>query len=957
MGAMARTAACRFSILVGVAIACLAWGSAGARAGTYDILACDVAPNAGHGAWIPQATDKMWTGHHCPTAGNEAAGLFAGSGVNVGTIAPFANSQQGVDAPSGTSIVHLSARYMFRRFDPYWRLGVFAGTQLLHGCEPAAHETGCNFKSNGDSTWGWSPGQVHRVSIITACGSGTGCRSDAAAPSGDRAGVRLYSATVRVHDDSGPAVWDTGSGPLTSGVWQRGTQLVGFAGSDNVGFRRTRLYVDGTQLRDDTRDCDFTLTRPCRDITFDAYAVNTEGLRDGNHEVRVEGVDAAGNSGSYTAPFKSDNTPPDEPQDVQLEGGEGWRQTNKFKLTWRNPPSASPITIAHYELCNVATKACVGGGRSGDGISSISDLTVPEPGHYTVRLILQDQAGNVASANKSDAINLRFDNVPPGEAAPDKRNGWLNAAEAESFDQSIRLIDGAFHPVSGIAGYSVTRDGRDPDGTLDVWGDRYHLAALPEGVTIVKARAISGSGVASTKVGSTELRVDRSAPTARAVDPPTATEWSRQPLEVNLVGADQEHLSGMAPADGHLPIEDGGYITYRFNGGGLHKIRGAAARTRFEDDGIHFVTFTAVDVAGNESPERGVSFKIDRTAPELVVFEAPDPADPRRLVVAASDRTSGVSNATIEMRRVQSNDRWIELPATRDGDQFVTNIDDESVERGVYELRARVTDKAGNETTGDRRRDGSQAIVDTATLRSGSKLTAGLVTRSTTTTKKVCSKKRPGKKRKCRKKKIKTPGGATAQSVTIPFAKRAVARGTLEADNGSPLADAVVDVYAQSSAAGSEFERVAAVRTDPKGGFEYTVPAGTSRNVRFRYGGSGQHRSSEHDVAVKVSATSTIAVTPKRVRNGQSVSFRGKLRSQPIPAAGKVLDLQAHFRGKWRTFATPRAKANGKWSYRYRFGATRGTVPYRFRVVIRPESAYPYDLGYSKTVSVVVRGR
>jgi hypothetical protein len=231
------------------------------------------------------------------------------------------------------------------------------------------------------------------------------------------------------------------------------------------------------------------------------------------------------------------------------------------------------------------------------------------------------------------------------------------------------------------------------------------------------------------------------------------------------------------------------------------------------------------------------------------------------------------------------------------------------------------------------------------------------VTRSKTKTKKVCSKKRPGKKRKCKKKKVKTPGGSTVPSVAIPFGKGAVARGALEAENGSPLAEAVVDVYAKSSAAGSEFARIAAVRTDPKGAFSYTVAAGTSRAVQFRYAGSRRHRSSEADVTVKVAAASTIAVTPKRVRNGQRVRFRGKLRAQPIPAAGKVLDLQAHYRGRWRTFATPRAKANGKWSYRYRFGATRGKVPYRFRVMIRPESAYPYDLGYSKTVMVVVRGR
>ncbi|HEX8647048.1 MAG TPA: hypothetical protein VF715_09095, partial [Thermoleophilaceae bacterium] len=325
------------------------------------MLACDAAPGGAYSSWVPQPGDKMWTGEHCPSAGREAGGLFAGSGVNVGTIAPFAYSQQSFDAPPGTSIVHLGARYMFRRFDPYWRLGVFAGTQLLHGCEPATQETGCSFNSQStgrDSTWAWTPGQVQRVSVITACGSGTGCRSDAASPHGDRAGVRLYSATVRVHDDSAPALWDTGHGPLTNGAWQRGTQQLWYAGSDNVGFRRTRLWVDGKQLRDDTRDCDFTRRRPCADVTHDFYSVNTAGLGDGRHDVRVEGVDAAGNSGSLVTAFNSDNAAPDEPQDVKLEGGEGWRQTNRFKLTWRNPPSASPIWHAHYELCNTATGAC-----------------------------------------------------------------------------------------------------------------------------------------------------------------------------------------------------------------------------------------------------------------------------------------------------------------------------------------------------------------------------------------------------------------------------------------------------------------------------------------------------------------------------------------------------------------------------------------------------------------------
>jgi hypothetical protein len=87
------------------------------------------------------------------------------------------------------------------------------------------------------------------------------------------------------------------------------------------------------------------------------------------------------------------------------------------------------------------------------------------------------------------------------------------------------------------------------------------------------------------------------------------------------------------------------------------------------------------------------------------------------------------------------------------------------------------------------------------------------------------------------------------------------------------------------------------------------------------------------------------------------VRFTGKVKGRPYPSKGKVLDLQAYYRNRWRTFATPRADRHGKWSYRYRFEATRGSVLYKFRVRVRATSDYPYELGYSKVTKVRVIGR
>ena len=107
---------------------------------------------------------------------------------------------------------------------------------------------------------------------------------------------------------------------------------------------------------------------------------------------------------------------------------------------------------------------------------------------------------------------------------------------------------------------------------------------------------------------------------------------------------------------------------------------------------------------------------------------------------------------------------------------------------------------------------------------------------------------------------------------------------------------------------------------------------------------------------MRVPARSSITVDRRLVPNGESVTFRGRLVGRPLPDGGKLVDLQVKLRGRWRTFAAPRADSAGRWSYAYRFEATRGVVRYSFRARIRREAAYPYELGHSRIVRVTVRG-
>lgn len=945
--------ASRFLVAVVLGVIGLAVVPTIARAGTYEVVACDAAPQGQQRSWVGVHSQGMSTGTNCPTNRVDERGIWAAAAVNVGTVPAFSAARSVFEAPPGTSIVFLSSEYMFRRVDTYWGVGLWADGNHLHGCLPNQGGS-CNFTTGlagSPATFSFAKG-VHQVYTQAACGNATGCSTSLVGPPFfERAGLRIYSATVRVQDGSAPALWDVHDGRLSNGAWQRGPSHIGYAASDNVGIRRTRFYIDGHVREDVERSCDYTLRVPCSDLTYRGSHVDTRALTDRTHSYQVEVVDTAGNPQSLSSTFRVDNTAPNEPTGVSVQGGEDWRQSNDFDVSWTNPGSASQITSVHYELCNTATAACTTAVRSAPGISSLSDLTVPEPGDYTLRMWLGDEAGNINSANRSEAVHLRFDNVPPGQAQLTTRNGWINAVEAASFDQRIELARNAIRPVSGVKGYSVTTDGTDPDATVDVVGDVYRITDLREGITTVRARAVSGSGVPSGELGETTIRVDKTRPETSVIGAPVPDRWQRGSVGLELRGTDQAGLSGMDPAPDPQPLDSGAYLEYTIDGGLRQQIRGGSTSTRVTADGEHTLTLRAVDAAGNVSADRVVRFMIDATAPELVVFEAQEPHNPRRVAVAAADRVSGVAGAAIAMRRLMEGGApgsWEELETRRDGDHFVAQVDDERLAPGRYELRARVVDLAGNEAFGTLRRDGQPAVVDTATLRVDTRLNAALVKR-TVPRRRRCPRRRPRCNRTPRPARVEL-----VSTLSVPFGKRATARGTLMSASGAPIAGAAVDVFAKPNSTGAEYVRVGVVRTTGAGAFSYEAPAGTSRTLRFRYEGSQQQRPSEGEVTVRVPAATTIKVDRRRARNRQKVTFSGRLRGLPIPTGGKLVDLQAFYRGRWRTFATPRANGKGAWRFKYRFGATRRPTTYRFRAVIRREAVYPYEEGLSALVSVRV---
>ena len=646
----------------------------------------------------------------CPYNGDlTSRGLGVANFPNVGVLG-YSGGGLMFKAPAGTTLAGIGSGVRIQRWDASYWLGLFSASgQNLFGFV-ANDGNGAPAGAYTAHSW-FNMNREANVHLEVGCSAL--CDTSSFPGSGFRAWAQLFDPiTVRIEDDDPPSEAVTGGG-LVAGPYATGTQSVTYNASDASGIRATRLYIDGSRLRDDTRTCNFEQPVPCSNIGGGSYSVDTRSLGDGPHTVKVETVDSAGNASSQSRSISVDNSAPAAPT-VSVSGGEGWRRSNDFTLTWSNPAGqVAPIAKAHFEVCRADQPAnCQPAGvQTGANISSVSGLSLPGEGDYTVRLWLEDAAGNTSAASSSapihlrydaaapvsvrnltvangeswrstnsfdlswenpsdqlapitsvhyrlcdrqdncatevrdgatdmdsvagvrvpgpgdytlslwvgdDAgnadeasatapVHLRFDDNDPGRAEPAPHAGWLGAADvAGGYDERIALDPGQPGAPSGLAGFAVSLDGSDPGTSPDAGPDGLlHIAELGEGRVTVKARAISGSGVASSQVGTTVLSVDKSAPAVSAAGAPDPDVWAPQAVTVKLRASDQAGLSGMS----------GGRLTYSIDGAAAHSVEGDSADVRVAGDGRHTITYSAADLAGNASSEKSVSFKLDTTPP------------------------------------------------------------------------------------------------------------------------------------------------------------------------------------------------------------------------------------------------------------------------------------------------------------------------------------------------------
>jgi hypothetical protein len=191
-----------------------------------------------------------------------------------------------------------------------------------------------------------------------------------------------------------------------------------------------------------------------------------------------------------------------------------------------------------------------------------------------------------------------------------------------------------------------------------------------------------------------------------------------------------------------------------------------------------------------------------------------------------------------------------------------------------------------------------------------------------------------------------------ARIVTTRYGRSLRVRGRLTDTTGKPVPGASVCMAERDAAGIGELHLGAVGSTDPKGYFSFKVAPGPSRRLYF------VHRTAAgaavSSIEVRVQAPVMLHGAPLSLRNGQTLTMRGRLGSGPYPKHGGLVELQAYRETGWQTFGTANTNKHGRFIFRYTFSRTVGIQHYFLRARVPTQANYPFVSGASRPIRVTV---
>ncbi len=406
---------------------------AAAATGTYQVSACDYAPEAVNNSWAWSTTDTSnpprYAEHAgCPyrLAGSEKASQEGGlsttdqlglaSGAPPGTSAGWTFM-----APVGTTISGITyERYMGHESDPdnYWSPALRADGLIVSG------ESCLDTVDNGEKCSVGAPpdGEASVVTGLTAHQLTVGIVCDAPSNEECVTGASLhevwaamYGARVTLSDPTPPTLGAPSGALWAPGAYDgfhKGTESVAVSAEDaGGGVKSIVLSADGVPVENYAASCDFTNPVPCPLSTGpQTLTLPTTQLSDGTHTLALVAIDAAGNESTIASEQISvDNGPPPAPAGLSATKTAAGAST--FTATWSDPTGqVAPITAATYQVCPAGgSGACEAPAAAPPG--GPTTITVPGVGIWTLAVWLTNAAGN---SSESDAARTTLTVAAPG---------------------------------------------------------------------------------------------------------------------------------------------------------------------------------------------------------------------------------------------------------------------------------------------------------------------------------------------------------------------------------------------------------------------------------------------------------------------------------------------------------------------------------------------------------------
>ena len=329
-----------------------------AQAGSFRISACGPA----NATFTAAQNSPLYTVNQtCPKKDRPGAGtgLDVATASFGGLVGYFYSATWTVTAPPAAVFGQMSFNRYVQRVNENWTValgadnGAGGGGVFLDGFA-------ANDGSGAHDSAAWQPRVVNaggrtRINAGVLCGNPSGCGTTIGQV---RARYAIADVDLEVIDSTVPSV--ALGGPLTAGGWVGRQARLDVLGTDNVGIRMLSagggeqqkglpISADNGKVPDPVLDltCYYDRPKPCADIN-DYYNIDLTPLPDGpSQPFVVMAIDAANNFVRTAATINVDNTAPTAPLEVTVAGGDAWKQTNSFSVSWRNPvQSAAPIVAA-----------------------------------------------------------------------------------------------------------------------------------------------------------------------------------------------------------------------------------------------------------------------------------------------------------------------------------------------------------------------------------------------------------------------------------------------------------------------------------------------------------------------------------------------------------------------------------------------------------------------------------